>query len=103
MFYLYTYYYIIYLKFFKIIQKIRESKVDDEIKLCTFRPDLLATSGYYNNLNKEATLNSDKNKRYEQLYMIGTEKRKDLKDLDVIDIEFNKNVENCTFKPVLNK
>ena len=85
------------------LQKLREEKVDNEFKDCTFKPNLIATSSYFNNLNKEATINSSKDKRYEQLYMIGLEKKKDRKDLDVNDIEFNKCSKECTFKPEINK
>jgi hypothetical protein len=84
-------------------QKQKIQMMEKEMENCSFKPKLDLTSNYYKNLNKDETPSSNKGKRYEQLFQIGTQKRQERRDADKIEMDYAKYGKECTFEPKLEK
>ena len=81
--------------------KIKLELLEKEMENCTFKPQLQLTSDYYKGLNKDETPSGTKGKRYEQLFQMGTQKILEKKDVDSVEVDFNKYGNECTFEPFL--
>lgn len=84
-------------------EQIKLNLQEKEMNNCTFKPELKATSGFYKSLNKEESIETSKGKRYEHLYQVGTQKRRERKNLEKNEIEYSKFEKDCTFNPDLKK
>jgi hypothetical protein len=80
-------------------------KEEEEFKNCSFKPDLSQTAYFYNKQNKaeEVEVKNGNGKRVEQLYHIGTKKRKEKKNIERNDYEYMKYEKECTFNPIIEK
>jgi hypothetical protein len=81
-----------YNKFREIALKREEKERNEKIN-CTFKPKI-------NNPTKDGLI---KVNRYEKLYQEGKIKRSILKNRNNEEIEIEKNIVECTFKPNINK
>ena len=87
----------------KEIEKYNQNKLNEELKLCTFKPKINTNSHYKSNVVKADNAMPTQEQRIEMLYKKGTEALLNKKDKTRNEIEIEKYHSECTFKPDIHE